>query len=498
MRIDVFSARAGSDPTRPFTALGPDDGALDGAVEDLTVFDSPDARADPALLARLRDGTASADLAAPPVVLPDFCHKEKSEMPSSIAVATRDAIRPALTDAALNCGMALATLDIPRPSPAAVTDFYRRVRERYPNPPGWHFDLSRDDVLRAAVNGAGFAAERYGIDRHDLDRVEEFGVLPVDRFGGARRARRELPWICVQLARLRFGSIGPSTHFLELQEVEEVFEPEIAARLGLHQGQVTLQFHNGGGVLTSQIGELYARRKAASTRLRAQMSVQKPLTHLLAGSPLRARQRYEAYFTAGCPSVAADTDEGRRLMLAQRLSMNYGFAYRLATYATLRAFAAQAFGDAAALRLVVDSPHNSVYEEQVDGAPAFVHRHNAARAWTPELMRGHPAFAQTGQPLLVPGTNRTSSFLCVPAPQARRSLYTACHGTGSIISAFAKDGRSGADPHGRRTLRYGYGDAAPQEIPQLDDLGVDAALSILTGNGLVRPVARLRPFAVLT
>jgi hypothetical protein len=47
-------------------------------------------------------------------------------------------------------------------------------------------------------------------------------------------------------------------------------------------------------------------------------------------------------------------------------------------------------------------------------------------------------------------------------------------------------------------LRYGYSDAAPEEIPQLDDRGVDAALSILSGNGLVQPVARLRPFAVLT
>src|SRR6185312_16338650 len=99
------------------------------------VFDSPLSPADPALLARLRDGTADADLAAPPVVLPDFCHKPQSEMPSSIAVATRGAIRPTLTDSALNCGMALATLDLERPGERAVDDFYRRVRERYPVPP---------------------------------------------------------------------------------------------------------------------------------------------------------------------------------------------------------------------------------------------------------------------------------------------------------------------------------------------------------------------------
>jgi RNA-splicing ligase RtcB len=485
MHVEIISRLGGTEEPAKDTARG------------LTVFDSAAMPADPGLLARLREGTAGADLAAPPVVLPDFCHKDKSEMPSSIAVATRGAIRPALTDAALNCGMALATLDVPRPTEAAVSDFYRRVRERFPNPPGWSRELSSKDVLRAAVEGADFAAERYGLDARELDRVEEFGRLSVDELGGAARARKELPWVVVQMARLRFAGIGPSTHFLELQEVEEIMEPEIAKQLGVHLGQVTLQFHNGGGVLTGQIGAMYGRRKAASRLLRTEMAMVKPLAHLRGASSLsHARARYDAYFRSGCPSIPIEGDEGRRVMLAQRLSMNYGFAYRMATYAVLRQFAREAFG--AAINLVVDSPHNSVYEEMVDGAPAFVHRHNAARAWTPELMAGHPAFALTGQPLLVPGTNRTSSFLCVPATEAHRSLYSACHGTGSVIKEFERDGRSGLDPHRRQTLTYGYSDAAPTVVKQLDDRGVDAALAILTTNGLVRPVARLRPFAVLS
>jgi tRNA-splicing ligase RtcB len=114
------------------------------------------------------------------------------------------------------------------------------------------------------------------------------------------------------------------------------------------------------------------------------------------------------------------------------------------------------------------------------------------------MMTGHPAFAQTGQPLLLPGTNRTSSYLCVPGTDAHRSLYSACHGSGSIISAFEKSGRSAADPLRRTTDRYGYNGAAPAVVPHLDDLGVNEALGILTGHGLVRPVARMRPFAVLT
>ena len=467
------------------------------AAEDrqFTVFDSDAAPADERMLARLGAGTDDAGLAAPPVVLPDFCHKAKSEMPSSMAVATAGEIRPALTDAALNCGMALMTLDIERPPARSVTDFYRQVAERFPSPPNWRRELTAQEVLRAATEGADFAAERFGLSADELDRIEERGRLDIDAYGGAPRAARELPWLVVQMSRLRFGNIGPSTHFLELQEVEDILDPAAAAELGIHPGQVTVQFHNGGGVLTGQLGALYARRKSASRLLRAEMSVQKPLSHLL--TPRSGlRQRLAAYFAEGCPAVPVDGDDGRRVLLATRLAMNYGFAYRMATYAELRQMARSAFG--ATARLVVDSPHNSIYEETVGGTHAFVHRHNACRAHPAALMKDHPAFARTGQPLLLPGTNRTSSYLCVPQDTAHRSLYTACHGTGSIISAFERSGRSGPDPLGHTTARYRYNGAAPAEVPHLDDRGVDEGLGILTGHGLVRPVARMRPFAVLT
>ncbi|HXT93788.1 MAG TPA: RtcB family protein [Trebonia sp.] len=470
-------------------------GAGLGGADGCTVFESPAAQADRSLIGRLNEGTAGAGLAAPPVVLPDFCHKAKSEMPSSIAVATTGEIRPALTDAALNCGMALMTLDVARPPESAVTDFYRQVTLRFPSPPNWRRELSFAEVLRAATEGAEFAADRYGLSEDTLDHIEERGRLDIDEYGGARRAGKELPWLVVQMSRLRFGGIGPSTHFLELQEVEEVLDPAVAGRLGLHVGQVTVQFHNGGGVLTGQLGELYARRKSASRMLRTEMSVQKLLSHVLTLRPGLTR-RLEAYFTRGCPAVPVDGDDGRRALLAMRLAMNYGFAYRMATYAALRDMARSAFG--ATAQLVVDSPHNSIYEEQVGEQRAFVHRHNACRAYPAAMMADHPAFAATGQPLLLPGTNRTSSYLCVPADNAHRSLYTACHGSGSLISAFERSGRSGPDPFGRTTARYGYGGSAPAHVPHLDDQGVDEALRILVTHGLVRPVARMRPYAVLT
>src|SRR4051795_521192 len=101
--------------------------AEEDVATDVRVFDSPSAPADPAALMLLSAGGADADIAAPAAVLPDFHMKDDKEMPSSIAVATTETIRPTMTCCSLNCGMGLVTLDIERPHAEAVDDFYRRV-----------------------------------------------------------------------------------------------------------------------------------------------------------------------------------------------------------------------------------------------------------------------------------------------------------------------------------------------------------------------------------
>jgi len=460
------------------------------------VFDSADAPAHPLALAKLEEGVADADLAAPAVVLPDFHHKGDKEMPSSIAVATEGTINPTYTSASLNCGMALVALDLERPGAAAICDFYDRVRERYPYPPGYRPNLSSEDVVRCAAEGSRFAVERWDVDPAELDRVEGEGHLDVERYGGKERLRRELPWSVLQLSRIRFGTIGKSNHFIELQEVEDVFDAEAAELLGLRAWQVTLQFHGGGGSLPGELGLLFGRRKRYPWPVRAQMAIQKPLYHMgRARSMEELRLRRSLYFAPGCPPVERDGPEGERLMLANAMAMNYGFAFRLSTYASLRQFAMKSFG--AASRLVVDSPHNTIYEEELDGKTAIVHRHNAARAYPAWRLPDHPVFGQIGQALLLPGTNRTSSYVCTAGNQAQRSLYSACHGAGATIKDHVTSGRSGPDPHGRATLRFDYSGNGPMAIPQLDDRGVDEALNILTAEEIVHPVARLRPFAVL-
>ncbi|GAA3585061.1 RtcB family protein [Kribbella ginsengisoli] len=472
---------------------------LDSAVTDPpTVFDDPSLLpADHATVSALRHQVEGADLAAPPVVLPDFHHKSKMELPSSVAVATTGTIRPDLTSSSVNCGMALIAVDSEVPDDRAIDTFMRAVRERYPYPTQGTRELSRSEVVRAVKNGSEFSVERWGAPADDLERIEEGGRIELERYGGIDRLQSELPGVAFQLARYRFGTVGPSNHFVELQRVEEILDPERAAKLGVKEGQLTIQYHGGGGVFTGEIGRLFFRRKDYPRQIKAVNAALKPWFHLRsAKSFAQLKARLSLYFTDGCTPLELATDEGQRLMLATAAAMNYGFAFRTATYAALRKIAAESFGGATG-RLVVDSPHNSIYEEPVDGSTAVVHRHNSCRAFPASMMTPGTTFADTGQAVLLPGTHRTSSYLAVAGDKAANSLYSACHGAGTVVKDLVTRGISGDDPLGRKTLRYRYDDGAPTDAPHFDNRGVDAALDVLVRNGLVKPVARMRPVAVL-
>lgn len=478
--------------THPFVRV------LDRTESPPAVFDDSEALpAHPQALAALGRQVGGAGLAAAPVVLPDFHHKSKMELPSSVAVATTSTVRPDLTGSSVNCGMALIAVDCEIPHERAVERFMRAVRERYPYPTRGRRELTTSEVVRAADQGAEFAVDRWDAPPADLERIEEGGRLELARYGGLDRLTSELPALAWQLARFRFGTVGPSNHFVELQRVEEVLDPQRASRLGVREGQLTIQYHGGGGVLTGEIGRMFFRRKDYPRQIKAVNLALKPWFHLrTARSYAQLRRRLALYFTDGCSPVELASDEGQRLMLANAAAMNYGFAFRVSTYASLRRLAAETFGGATG-RLVVDSPHNSIYEEPVGSATAVVHRHNACRAYPAAMMPAGTTFADTGQAVLLPGTHRTSSYLAVAGPSSERSLHSACHGAGTVVCDHVRRGLSGNDPAGRSTLRFRYTDEAPTRAYHFDDTGVDAALDVLVRHGLVKPVARMRPLAVL-
>ena len=265
----------------------------------------------------------------------------------------------------------------------------------------------------------------------------------------------------------------------------------------MQEGQLTLQFHAGGGLLTGQVGRLFARRQKMHGSLQVQMALARPLAHLTsARSVAQVKERMELYFRPGCPTIPLQGREGSAGHARERRRDELRLRLPGGHLRHPRRPRAERCWALTVSQLVVDSPHNSIYEEDVAGAPAVVHRHNACRAYPAKRMPAGTAFGTVGQAVLLPGTHRTSSYLCVAGEQAEVSLYSACHGAGTVISSFAADGRSRTDAS-HSTLRYRYKDTSPTVVTHLDDRGVDATLSVLVGHGLVRPVARMRPVAVL-
>ena len=288
-------------------------------------------------------------------------------------------------------------------------------------------------MVKAVRDGSEFSVDRWDAPADDLERIEEGGRIDLERYGGIDRLRSELPGVAFQLARYRFGTVGPSNHFVELQRVEEILDPERAAqargdrgpadhpvprwRRGVHRRDRAALLPPQGLPAPDQGGERGAEA--------------------LVPPALRPVLRRSSRRGSACTSPTAArhsplaSDEGQRLMLATAAAMNYGFAFRTATYAALRRIAADSFGGATG-RLVVDSPHNSIYEEPVGNRTGVVHRHNSCRAFPAELMAPGTTFADTGQAVLLPGTHRTSSYLAVAGDRAATSLYSACHGAGTV------------------------------------------------------------------
>ena len=335
-------------------------------------------------------------------------------------------------------------------------------------------ELDRAGLDRVLVGGAAVVvADGYGEPR-DLTHCEDGGVLP-----GADPGALSAHAVARGLHQL--GSLGSGNHFLEVQVVDRVLDDTVASGMGLHAGQVCVMIHCGSRGLGHQVcSDHVAVMEPAMSRYGIHVPDRQ-----LACAPVRS-------------------PEGEAYLAAMAAAANYARANRqMLTVATRRAFAQAAGTDR--LELVYDVSHNlaKVETHTVDGRPRrlCVHRKGATRALPP----GHPDLpeevAPVGQPVLVPGSMGTASYVLVGEP-GNEAFASACHGAGRVMSrTAARRGVSG------RALRAQLA-AAGIEVRAPSDRGlaeeapssykdVDAVVASVAGAGLARPVARLVPVGVI-
>ncbi|MFJ2580978.1 RtcB family protein [Kitasatospora aureofaciens] len=326
-----------------------------------------------------------------------------------------------------------------------------------------------DELL---LGGARYAVEHgHGVPR-DLERCEDRGVLE-----GA--APGEVSTRAVERGLQQVGSLGSANHFLEVQAVDTVHDPETAAAFGLRQGQVCVMIHCGSRGLGHQICTDHVR---AMDRELHRYRIEVPDRQL------------------ACTPV--DSPRGRAYLGAMIAAANYGRANRqLLSEAARRAFAT-ALG--VGLELVYDVSHNLAKLEthEVDGVTRHlcVHRKGATRALPP----GDPSLpadlVRAGQPVLVPGTMGTASYVMVGLP-GNDAFCSAAHGAGRVWSRhqalrMVRGERLHSELEARGiAVRPASYRALAEETPDAYK-DVDAVAAVTEGAGLAKQVARLVPLGV--
>ena len=340
---------------------------------------------------------------------------------------------------------------------------------------------SPEPALRRVLAGGAKEAVSMGYGREgDLEHTERLGTYPgADPDAVSARA--------YERGKDQLGTLGSGNHFLEVQYVEEVLLPEAAGRFGLHEGQVTVMIHSGSRGLGHQVCTDYLQVMDHAVK---KMGLELP-DRQLACAPL-------------------ESAEGRGYMAAMACACNYAVANRQALMHWARRSFEQQFSSSErdlGMDLLFDVSHNvaRVEAHQVDGKrmELCVHRKGA----TASFPAGHPdvprAYAEVGQPVIIPGDMGTCSYVLVGTEEAmRESFGSTCHGAGRAMSrSKAKKTVRGSELRQRLAsqgilVTAGKDSMLAEEAPEAYK-DVSRVVDICEGAGLSRKVARLKPMAVL-
>jgi tRNA-splicing ligase RtcB (3'-phosphate/5'-hydroxy nucleic acid ligase) len=348
------------------------------------------------------------------------------------------------------------------------------------------------ELARQVPAGAG--REGAELPRQHLERVLREGPRALPEAGEDDVARTESegrlegadPAAVSERARQRgagqLGTLGSGNHFLEVQRVARVHDPAAAAAFGLREGQVTVLIHSGSRGLGHQVCTDFVRR---FDRALARHHIVLP-DRQLSCAPL-------------------SSPEGREYLAAMAAAANFAWANRQLIAHRVRAAIARVMGPDAAgeTRQVYDVAHNVAKLEEHAGRTVCVHRKGATRAFPP----GHPeipaSYAEAGQPVFIPGSMGTSSFVLAGRPGAlERSFGTVCHGAGRRMSRTGvrrivegAELRRELEAQGivvRSASNRGLAEEAPLAYKD-----VERVVAVVARAGLAAVVAQLRPLGVV-
>ena len=332
--------------------------------------------------------------------------------------------------------------------------------------------LSPKEMDEMLAGGAAWAVQKGWGEPADLERIEEHGRMEGARpeFVSSKAKKRQ---------QAEMGTLGSGNHYLEVQEIAEIYDPETAAGFRLQPGKVVITIHCGSRGLGHQIGSEFLR----------EMVVAAQAAHI----ELPDRE-------LACAPI--NSEIGQRYLGAMRAGINCALANRQIITDLAREAFARLFPKAE-LPLLFDVSHNTckVEEHDIDGRrqQVYIHHKGATRAFGPGHPELTPSLRAYGQPVLIGGSMGTESWVLVGTPESeRRAFSSAVHGAGRSLSRHQAvrrwHGRQIIDELAGRgiVIRSHSARGVAEEAPGAYK-DVSAVVAAAERAGLARRVARLTP-----
>jgi tRNA-splicing ligase RtcB (3'-phosphate/5'-hydroxy nucleic acid ligase) len=380
----------------------------------------------------------------------------------------------------INCGVRLITTPLAQKDVSGRHDLIEELFRAVPTGVGGKSSvrISPKNLEGMMVKGADWAVEAgYGTER-DLIRCEDGGYMKqADSHAVSAKAKqRGIP---------QGGTLGSGNHFLELQVVSEIFDPDAARAFGIHPGQICVMIHCGSRGLGHQVCTDHLKLLESATK-KYQISLP---DRQLACAPIMS-------------------PEGKEYFGAMAASANYAWANRqLITHTTRQVLSRMFHIGYDDMPLVYDVAHNvAKFEDHgVDGKrmKVCVHRKGATRAFGPETDELPSDLKRIGQPVIIPGSMGTSSYVLRGTKTAMEKTFgSTCHGAGRIMSRTqAKKSLDGKEI-AANLLKAGIIVRAHSDNAIADEApGVykpsDEVVNVVHDVGISRLVARLSPLGVI-
>ena len=338
--------------------------------------------------------------------------------------------------------------------------------------------LNDIQLNRILENGAKELVKQGIGNKNDLDNCEEGGSMEnADSRKVSDRAKNR--------GRDELGTLGAGNHFLEVQKVDQIFDEKTARGFGLFKNQITIMIHCGSRGLGHQIADDYIREFLRLTEKRNIKLVDRELVF----API-------------------SIEEGQNYFSAMAAGANFAWANRHTIAHNVRMAWRRILGDTAGEpELVYDVAHNMAKFEkhEINGQEInlCVHRKGATRAFPAGREELPEHYRYIGQPVIIPGTMGTASYVLVGAEGAMRQTFgSVCHGAGRIMSR-GEAKRSVNIGQLRRELerkeiiirvasKKGLAEEAPMAYKDIDNV-----VRVVAKAGLARKVAKLRPLGVV-